>query len=213
MNRLKSLAIAIFALSALPVLGVDIAKLDQQVKEGKLAAATFAGGCFWCMEPPFDKTKGVVRSISGYSGGSVKNPTYRQVSAGGSGHAEVVRIYFDPKKVKYTKLLEVFWRQINPTDGGGQFVDRGSQYRSAIFFHDEAQKKAALASKKKLEASGRFTQPIVTEISKLKNFYEAEEYHQGYYKKNPLRYQYYRNGSGRDRYLDKTWGKDRNVKS
>lgn len=171
-----------------------------------LAKATFAGGCFWCMEPPFDKIDGVVSTISGYAGGRVKNPTYKQVSAGGTGHAEVVQITYDPEKVSYEKLLEVYWHNVDPTDAGGQFCDRGNQYRSTIFTHDETQRRLATASKEELEESGRLSKPVVTEIEPLDAFYPAEDYHQDFYEKNPTRYKSYRFGCGRDRVLKKLWG-------
>jgi peptide methionine sulfoxide reductase msrA/msrB len=174
-----------------------------------LEKATFAGGCFWCMEPPFEKLEGVKEVISGYTGGTKVNPTYEEVSAGGTGHLEAVEVVYDPAKVTYEKLLDVFWKQINPTDAGGQFVDRGSSYKSAIFYHNEEQKKLAEQSKKKLEQSGRFDKPIVTEIRPAVPFYRAEDYHQDYWKKNPVRYKFYRYNSGRDQYLEKTWGKDK----
>lgn len=179
----------------------------QVTTDTPAARAIFAGGCFWCMEPPFEKLDGVHAVISGYIGGEQPNPTYQEVSAGGTGHAEAVEIRYDPTKVSYATLLEVFWRNIDPTDGGGQFVDRGSQYRSAIFYLDDQQREEAEASKAALAASGRFSRPIVTAIVPATTFYPAEDYHQDYYKENPLRYQYYRYGSGRDRYLEKVWGK------
>ena len=169
------------------------------------AIATFAGGCFWCMEAPFEKIDGVVRVVSGYTGGTLENPTYEQVSSGRSGHLEAVQIAYDPIKVSYEQLLTVFWRQIDPTDGGGSFVDRGPQYRSAIFTHDDAQKQAAEQSKAALAASGRYDGPIATEIIPAGKFYPAEDYHQDYYKKNPIRYKFYRHGSGRDQFLKKIW--------
>ena len=171
----------------------------------KLAKATFAGGCFWCMEPPFDAVPGVYSTTSGYAGGTVKNPTYEQVSSGSTGHAEALQVAYDPALVSYEQLLEVFWRNVDPTDAGGQFCDRGTQYRSAIFYADEAQKQAALASKKKLESSGRL-HGVVTQVVPLDAFYPAEEYHQDFYKKNPTRYKTYRAGCGRDRRLAQLWG-------
>ncbi|KPK88956.1 MAG: methionine sulfoxide reductase [Deltaproteobacteria bacterium SM23_61] len=171
--------------------------------------ATFAGGCFWCIEADFEKIPGVAKVISGYTGGTKENPTYEEVSSGTTGHVEAVQVYYDPEKVNYEKLLQVFWRHIDPTDGGGQFVDRGSQYGSAIFYHDGEQKKAAEKSKQELAKSGKFGKPIVTPILKFTRFYEAEDYHQDYYRKNPLRYTYYRHGSGRDRFLEKVWAKER----
>ncbi len=170
-----------------------------------LQVATFGGGCFWCMEPPFDKLNGVVSTTSGYIGGRVANPTYDQVSAGGTGHAEVVQVKYDPSKVTYAKLLEVFWRNIDPLTPNRQFCDAGSQYRSAIFYHDAGQRSAAEASKRALD--GRFRQPIVTEIVAATTFYPAEEYHQNYYTKNPIRYKFYRSRCGRDDRLEEVWGK------
>jgi peptide-methionine (S)-S-oxide reductase len=168
--------------------------------------ATFAGGCFWCMEGPFEKLAGVESVTSGYTGGQKKNPTYEEVSSGRTGHAEAVEIRYDPAKVSYQQLLEVFWHNIDPLQPNAQFCDHGSQYRSAIFYHDEAQRAAALASKAALEAGGRFPKPIVTEIVAASLFYPAEEYHQDFYKKNPIRYNTYRMGCGRDRRLKELWG-------
>ena len=170
------------------------------------AVATFAGGCFWCMEPPYDKLPGVVATISGYTGGRKPNPTYEEVSSGSTGHAESVTVVYDPKKVTYEKLLDVFWHNIDPTVKDRQFCDGGNQYRTAIFYHDEAQRKAAEASKAALEKSKPFKEPIVTEIVMAGPFYPAEEYHQDFYKKNPVRYQLYRSGCGRDARLKQLWG-------
>ncbi len=170
-----------------------------------LETATFAGGCFWCLESDLEKVNGVVQAVSGYTGGHIKNPTYEQVSGGNTGHTEAVQVSYDPAVVSYETLLEVFWRHIDPTDPGGQFVDRGLQYRSEIFFHNDAQKQAAEASKTTLEKSGVFDKPIVTPITRFEKFYPAESYHQDYYKKNKLRYAYYRNGSGRDSFLENVW--------
>jgi methionine-S-sulfoxide reductase len=175
-----------------------------------LLLATFAGGCFWCMEPPFEKLDGVQSVVSGYIGGQKENPTYEEVSSGTTGHAEAVQITYDPKKVSYEKLLDIFWHQIDPTDAGGSFVDRGNQYRSGIYFHSDEQKRAAEASKRAIAESGPFAgKKVVTEIVAAGKFYPAEDYHQDYYKKNPVRYKYYRYRSGRDQFLDRTWGKDR----
>ena len=160
------------------------------------AVSTFAGGCFWCMEQPFEKLDGVVDVVSGYSGGSEVDPTYEQVSSGRTGHAEVVQVPYDPARVSYAGLLDVFWRQVDPTDPSGQFVDRGLQYRTAIFVHDAEQRRLAEASKAELEASGRYKRPLVTEIAPFRAFYRAEEYHQNYHAKNPIRYKYYRYRSG-----------------
>jgi len=167
--------------------------------------AVFAGGCFWCTESDFEKIEGVTEAISGYTGGQVANPTYQQVSNGGTGHIEAVQVIYDPAKVSYEMLLEVFWRHVDPTDAGGQFVDRGSQYRSVIFYADDQERQLAEASKKSLEASGRFDKPIATEILPLGLFYPAEDYHQDYYKKNPIRYHWYRSRSGRDQFLKEAW--------
>jgi peptide-methionine (S)-S-oxide reductase len=168
--------------------------------------ATFAGGCFWCVESDFDKVDGVIVTISGYTGGHVKNPTYQQVSAGASGHAESVEIHYDPAKVSYAQLLDVFWHSIDPTVKDQQFCDVGHQYRTAIFYHDDAQKRLAEASKAAIERSKPFREPIVTEIAPASTFYPAEEYHQDFYKKNPVRYNFYRYNCGRDRRLEALWG-------
>ena len=172
-----------------------------------MAVATFAGGCFWCMEPPFEQLPGVVSTTVGYTCGSVKNPTYEQVSEGGTGHAEAIQVVFDPSRISYEKLLEVFWRNVDPTDPGGQFCDRGSQYRTIIFYEGESQKQAALASKAALDASKVLAKPIVTAVEPLDAFYPAEDYHQGFCRKNPGRYESYRRGCGRDEVLERLWGK------
>jgi peptide-methionine (S)-S-oxide reductase len=171
-----------------------------------MAVATFAGGCFWCVESDFDKVPGVTETISGYIGGNKANPTYHEVSSGSTGHAESVQVVFDPKKVTYEKLLDVFWVSVDPTVKDRQFCDSGSQYRTAIFYNDESQRKAAEASKAALEKSKPFKQPIVTQIVAAGPFYPAEDYHQDYYKKNPVRYQLYRSGCGRDARLKELWG-------
>ena len=185
----------------------DAMTVKEDTTSAGLMKATFAGGCFWCMEPPFDALDGVTATISGYAGGSEENPTYEQVSSGRTSHAEVVQVTYDPKKVTYDKLLYVFWRNIEPTQVDGQFVDRGRHYRSAIYTHSDEQMKQAKASMKELGESGKFSKPIVTEIEPLKAFYPAEDYHQNFYKKSPVRYYGYRKGSGRDQFLIKTWGK------
>ena len=174
---------------------------------GRSDKATFAGGCFWCMEPPFDELPGVISTTSGYTGGQKKDPTYEEVSSGGTGHAEAVEVMFDPAKVTYQQLLDVFWKNIDPVTPDRQFCDVGSQYRAAIFYHSEEQKRLALASKKAIEDSGRFKQPIVTEIVAAAPFYRAEDYHQDYYKKNPIRFKYYKFGCGREKRLEQLWGK------
>jgi peptide-methionine (S)-S-oxide reductase len=171
-----------------------------------LDTAIFAGGCFWCMEPPFDETEGVLSTTSGYIGGHLPDPTYRQVVSGTTGHAEAVRIVFDPARVSYERLLAVFWRNIDPLTPDRQFCDVGPQYRAGIFHLSDDQRRAAEASKVAIERSGRFDQPIVTEITEASTFYEAEEYHQNYYRKNPIRYRFYRANCGRDRRLAELWG-------
>lgn len=172
-----------------------------------LEKATFAGGCFWCMEHPFDELEGVVSVTSGYTGGQKANPTYEEVSAGTTGHAESVQVVFDPKKVTYQKLLDVFWHNIDPTVKDRQFCDVGRQYRTAIFYHSETQRRLAEESKTALEQSKKLPSAIMTEIVPASTFYPAEEYHQHYYKKNPLRYRYYRASCGRDHRLQELWGK------
>lgn len=166
--------------------------------------ATFAGGCFWCMESPFDEVKGVISTTSGYTGGNVKNPTYKQVSNGKTGHAEAVEVKYDDNLVNYSQLLEIFWKNIDPTVENRQFCDVGNQYRSGIFYHDETQQKLALQSKEKV--AKQLKKPIYTQIQPIKEFYRAEEYHQDYYKKNPLLYKYYRYRCGRDQRLTEIWG-------
>lgn len=183
----------------------DVLGAEEAAAQG-LAVATFGGGCFWCMEPPFDALEGVVATTSGYTGGEEQNPTYQQVASGATGHAEVVQVLYDPEKVPYERLLHLFWRNIDPTAENRQFCDHGPQYRSAIFFHDPEQRRLAEASKRDLEEAGRFISPIVTEITAASVFWPAEEYHQGYYRKNPVRYRTYRSGCGRDARLRELWG-------
>jgi peptide methionine sulfoxide reductase msrA/msrB len=216
MNSIKVLLIAALVVGGVWVWqragGEQNQGRDMMVKETTgLRTATFAGGCFWCTEADFEKVPGVVKVISGYAGGQKKDPTYEEVSSGTTGHVEAVQVYYDPSKVTYQQLLDYFWRHIDPTDAGGQFVDRGSQYRSVIFYQDEEQMRLAQKSKETLDHSGRFKKPVVTEIVKFTNFYPAEEYHQDYYKKNPLRYRYYRYASGRDQFLAEVWGKEKEV--
>lgn len=175
--------------------------------EKQTAVATFAGGCFWCMEPPFDAESGVLETIVGYTGGTVENPTYEQVSAGSTGHTEAIQIVYDPVIVSYERLLEIFWQNIDPLDPDGQFCDKGSQYRSAIFCHDEEQQKLAEASKKQIDEICLLTGDVVTEIVASSTFYPAEDYHQDYYKKNPIRYKFYRYNCGRDKRLVELWEK------
>ncbi|TSA44960.1 MAG: peptide-methionine (R)-S-oxide reductase [Deltaproteobacteria bacterium] len=196
------------------ILGCDTGNSrDKEAKRNMVetkvntATATFAGGCFWCVESDFEKVPGVLKVVSGYTGGTGANPTYE--SYGAKGHIEAVQVFYDPAKVTYAQLLDVLWRHIDPTDPGGQFADRGAGYRSAIFYHDEEQRRLAEKSKEELAKSGRFAKPIATEIIKFDKFYDAEDYHQDYYKQNPLRYKYYRSGSGRDQFLEKVWAPSR----
>ncbi len=192
----------------------DQVSSTQPIETDKtLAVATFAGGCFWCTEADFEKVKGVYQVISGFSGGHTNNPTYKQVSTENTGHIECVQVHYDPEQVSYSQLLEAFWRQVNPTDNGGQFVDRGDSYRTMIFVNNDSERQAAKKSREALNASRRYDQPVITEIRQFEKFYPAEEQHQDYYKKNPLRYKYYRNNSGRDQFLKKTWGDDLYLKT
>ncbi len=208
---MKSMNVVLMALAVLLFGFSQVSSMDKKMEEPmkmspeKTHAAVFAGGCFWCTESDFEKVDGVVEAISGYTGGHVDNPTYKQVSSGGTGHVEAVKVVYDPAKLTYTDLLDVFWRHVDPTDAGGQFVDRGQQYSSAIFYANEEERRQAEASKKKLASTGPFDKPIVTAILPLESFYEAEEYHQDYHKKNPIRYKWYRSGSGRDRFIEKAW--------
>lgn len=172
--------------------------------------AMFAGGCFWCMEPPFEALEGVSEVVAGYTGGNKANPSYEEVSTGKTGHIEAIQVTYDPSKISYPELLDVFWRSIDPTDESGQFADKGSQYKTAIFYHNNKQKKLAEESKNKLQNSGKFNKPIATKIIKASRFYKAEEYHQDYYKTNPERYEAYKEGSGRAGYLKKTWKNGKN---
>ncbi|MEM1227783.1 MAG: peptide-methionine (R)-S-oxide reductase MsrB [Planctomycetota bacterium] len=190
---------------------VDTAHAQTMPISGQLDTAVFAGGCFWCMESPFENLDGVIAVDSGYAGGELENPTYEQVSHTDTGHVEAVRVSFDPSRIAYVDLLEVFWRQIDPTDDGGQFVDRGRSYVSAIFVNSEEQRDAAEASRRRLVESERFESEIVTPVRDAKTFYLAEDYHQDFYKTHPLKYKYYRFRSGRDQFLDEAWGDDRDY--
>ncbi|MET0024066.1 MAG: peptide-methionine (R)-S-oxide reductase MsrB [Sedimenticola sp.] len=189
----------------------EFATLPDAKAQG-LEVATFAGGCFWCVESGYEKLPGVKEAISGYTGGDFENPTYEQVSSGRTGHIEAVQVYFDPKQISYRELVEALWRQTNPTDNGGQFSDRGREYITGIFYHSEEQKMIAEDSKAALDASGVFDKPVVTGIQPATRFWPAETYHQDYYKKNPIRYKYYRHGSGRDQFLEKVWGDENSGK-
>ena len=181
---------------------------EDVMSESHLQKATFAGGCFWCMQPFFDRLKGVKQTLVGYTGGHTANPTYEEVSSGDTGHAEAIEVTYDPKDVSYEKLLNIYWRNIDPTQQNSQFVDHGTQYRSAIFYQNEEQKRIAEQSKKELAVSGRFDKPIMTEITAASRFYPAEDYHQKYYQKSASRYQMYHDHTGREEFKEKHWGKD-----
>ena len=183
---------------------------EGDMNQAQLQKATFAGGCFWCMQPFFDRLKGVKQSLVGYTGGHTENPTYEEVSMGETGHAEAIEITFDPKETTYGQLLNIYWHNIDPTVENAQFVDHGTQYRSSIFYHSEEQKQLAEASKRNLAESGRFDKPIVTPIVPAARFYPAEDYHQKYYQKSPVRYQMYHDNSGRHEFLEHIWGKENN---
>ena len=206
MRMHRRMAVVVWGLLVVGFLFDAITCPAGQEGGGRLEKATFAGGCFWCMEAPFDKLEGVVSVTSGYTGGQKRNPTYEEVSAGGTGHAESVQIVYYPDRIGYARLLDIFWHNIDPTVRNRQFCDVGSQYRSAIFYHSPLQKKLAEGSKRALERTKPFREPIVTEIAPAAEFYPAEEYHQHYYRKNPLRYRFYRQGCGRDRRLKELWG-------
>jgi peptide methionine sulfoxide reductase msrA/msrB len=205
---MKTIAI-LGILGGLTALAIASGDKEARKQEEGLNKAIFAGGCFWCMEPPFEKLEGVTAVISGYSGGEEKDPSYTEVSAGRTSHVEAIQVVYDPAVVGYRELLDVFWMQIDPTDPGGQFADRGSQYETAIFYSDEEEKRLAEESRDELAKSGRFDKPIVTEILPAGPFYPAEDYHQDYYKKNSTHYQQYREGSGRAGYLRRTWGEEK----
>jgi len=205
---MKDPVIVIFGLIVLVSMGVAFAGSGDKALDafaGEMEKATFAGGCFWCMEPPFDKLDGVISTTVGYAGGKEKDPTYENVASGKTGHAEAIQVVYDPMRITYAELLDVFWRNIDPTQIDGQFVDRGRQYRTAIFYHSEEQRELAISSKEALEQSGKLDREIVTEILPAAEFYRAEDYHQDYYEKNPIRYKLYRRGSGRDQVLEKVW--------
>lgn len=201
-------ALAIAAVSSFFVHAANDTMAAERTSSSELAVATFAGGCFWCTESDFEKVPGVIEVISGYTGGKIANPDYKQVSSGRTRHIESVEVHYDPTQISYDGLLAAFWRMINPTDGDGSFVDRGYQYSSAIFYHTEEQRLAAVKSLAEMDRSGRYDKPIVTPIRPAMTFYQAEGYHQNYHTENPIRYKYYRHNSGRDQYLEKVWGKE-----
>jgi len=205
-TRRATTVLLLAALGVLAPLRASVLLAADNPAPGRTATATFAGGCFWCMQPPFEGLDGVLSTTVGYTGGHTKNPTYHEVSAGDTGHTESVQIVYDPAKISYEKLLDVFWHNIDPLTLNAQFCDHGDQYRSAIFYHDDTQRRLAEASKRALEQSKRFSQPIVTQIVAATAFYPAEEYHQKYHEKNPARYKYYRWNCGRDQRLQALWG-------
>jgi len=205
---LLSTRILIVAISIALIGGAVMSEKNQKNEKTVLQKATFAGGCFWCMEDAFKRVEGVVDAVSGYTGGNKDKPTYEEVSSGTTGHYEAIQITFDPSKVSYERLLDLFWRQIDPTDQGGQFADRGSQYRTAIFYHTEEQKAVAEKSREKLERSGKFDKPVITKIIPFTQFFKAEDYHQGYSQKQPLAFKLYKKGSGREGFIKKTWGEN-----
>jgi peptide methionine sulfoxide reductase msrA/msrB len=204
-NLFKIFIISLVCISFFVLANRQDKTIIKNEEESKMEKATFAGGCFWCMESPFEELDGVTEVIAGYTGGQKENPTYEEVTTGKTGHLEAVQITFDPSIITYTELLDVFWRQINPTDIRGQFADRGEQYKTAIFYHSDEQKRLAEESKERLQASGKFQGDIVTEIIPASTFYVAEDYHQDYYQKSPVRYKLYRAGSGREAYLESIW--------
>jgi peptide-methionine (S)-S-oxide reductase len=204
MNRMTRAALLAFALALTPLAAAP--RLGAAERPEDMARATFAGGCFWCMEAAFEGIPGVASVTSGFSGGAEKNPTYQQVSAGKTGHMESVQVQYDPRRISYGKLLTIFWHNIDPTQGDGQFCDRGAQYRSAIFYGSAEERRLALASERAAAAELRVKKPIVTRVIPFTAFYPAEEYHQDYYKKNPADYHAYRTGCGRDRRLKEIWG-------
>ena len=203
----RQTAVAVLTVTVLLIGGWNISSTSQAAADATFAKAYFAGGCFWCMEEAFEKVEGVLSATSGYMGGKVANPTYEEVSAGRTGHAESVEVVYDPSKVSYQKLLDAFWHNVDPVTPNAQFCDHGSQYRSAIFFQTDDEKRASDASKQAIEQSKRLTEPIVTQIVPATQFYSAEEYHQDYYKKNPIRYKFYKYNCGRAQRLEELWGK------
>ncbi|MFC1863022.1 peptide-methionine (R)-S-oxide reductase MsrB [Thermodesulfobacteriota bacterium] len=202
MEKLLIMTLMVIVLLVFPLYRING---EETERKRNILKATFAGGCFWCVETDFEKVEGVEKAVSGYAGGHKENPTYEEVSAGITGHTEAVQVHYNPSIVSYDELLDVFWRHIDPTDAGGQFVDRGSQYRPAIFYHNEEQRKIAEESKERLGSSGIFKKEISTEIIPLEKFYRAEDYHQDYYKTHKIKYKFYRFNSGRDQYLESVW--------
>jgi len=209
----RSVVFTLFLLLvAIGIFNTVIGEEKMKAGDSNSAKATFAGGCFWCMQPPFDKLTGVLSTTVGYTGGEEKNPTYKDVASGSTSHTEAIQIEYNPDEVSYEKLLEVFWQNVDPTDGGGQFCDRGNQYRTGIFAHNDKQRKLAEQSKEKLSSALKADGSIVTEITQAGDFYDGEDYHQDYYKKNPIRYKLYRTSCGRDRRLKALWGNSKSGK-
>lgn len=206
------ISVLLLALASLQCTETQTKKGSAMTEKGKTEVATFAGGCFWCTQAAYHGVKGIIESYAGYTGGHVPNPTYEQVVSGTTGHSEALQIRFDPKQISYEEVLDIFWRNINPTQADGQFFDRGTQYQTAIYYHSDEQKKLAEKSKEALAKSGRFDKPIVTAILPAEPFYPAEEYHQEYHEKNPIRYEAYKIGSGRDAYLKSKWPKEKKAK-
>jgi methionine-S-sulfoxide reductase len=208
-NHIKiflSILICFVTLTYFSIALADDESKGSNMDNKKIEKATFAGGCFWCMQNPYDELKGVVSTAVGYTGGHVKNPTYEEVCAGNTGHAEAIEVLYDPSQITYAELLNVFWKNIDPTTLNRQFADAGTQYRTAIFYHNEEQRQSAESSKEEMERSGIYDDPVVTEITPASTFYKAEDYHQKYYEKCPVKYKMYKSGSGREQYLENIWG-------
>ena len=208
MNKFLIIFLSFITIGQMSIVYAGNENKDSNMLSKNLEKATFAGGCFWCMQHPFDELTGVVSTAVGYTGGQKGNPTYEEVCAGKTGHAEAIEIQYDSSQITYSKLLDIFWKNIDPTTLNRQFADVGTQYRTAIFYHNDEQKSLAEASKEEMDMSDIYDKPIVTEITKGSTFYKAEEYHQKYYEKCPVRYKLYKSGSGREQYLEKTWEAD-----
>jgi methionine-S-sulfoxide reductase len=206
MRFIVIILLSLFTLSQTFIVYADNESKGSNINNSEIEKAVFAGGCFWCMQNPYDELKGVVSTAVGYTGGNKDNPTYEEVCAGNTGHAEAIEVLYDPSQISYAELLNVFWRNIDPTTLNRQFADAGTQYRTAIFYHNEEQKQSAESSKQEMESSGNYNDPIATEITPASTFYKAEEYHQKYYEKCPLKYKMYKSGSGREQYLEDMWG-------
>jgi methionine-S-sulfoxide reductase len=206
MNKLLIISLFLITIGQMNIVYAGNESKGADMNSKNLEKATFAGGCFWCMQHPFDELTGVISTAVGYTGGQKENPTYEEVCAGKTGHAEAIEIQYDSSQIAYSKLLDIFWKNINPTTLNKQFADVGTQYRTAIFYHNEEQKQLAESSKEEMDLSGIYDKPIVTEITPATTFYKAEKYHQKYYEKCPVKYKLYKSGSGRNQYLEKIWG-------